>query len=113
MFSAEEALAGGLVNYVVPHDQLMEKANEIGWEIANKSSAISIPLNRQLLWKMLGADHPMESHKIESKSIYWQGLKADSKEAIAAFHEKRSPQFTMKPSTDMPEFYPWWKERPF
>jgi len=113
VFGAEEALASGLVNYVTPADKLIEKAYDIAHEIADKTSAISIPLNRQLLWRMLAADHPMESHKIESKCIYWMGLKPDSKEAVTAFHEKRPPRFTMKPSTDMPEFYPWWKEHPF
>ena len=27
--------------------------------------------------------------------------------------EKRPPHFTMRPSADMPDFYPWWEERPF
>jgi enoyl-CoA hydratase/carnithine racemase len=113
IFDAQEALAGGLAHYVTPHDQLMAKALEIAREIAENTSAVSISLNRQLLWKMLEADHPMEAHKIESKCIYWLGLKPDSKEAVAAFHGKRPPRFTMKASADMPEFYPWWKERPF
>jgi hypothetical protein len=34
-------------------------------------------------------------------------------EGIAAFKEKRAPRFGMRPSRDMPGFYPWWKERPF
>lgn len=113
MFGAQEALAGGLLHYVTPPDQLMVKALEIAREIVENTSAVSIPLNRQLLWKMLEADHPMEAHKIESKCIYWLGLTSDSKEAVAAFHEKRPPRFTMKASADMPEFYPWWKDRPF
>ncbi|MFO7963570.1 MAG: crotonase/enoyl-CoA hydratase family protein [Desulfobacterales bacterium] len=113
IFDAQEALAGGLVSRVVPHEQLMEKAFETAGEIADNTSAISIPLNRQLLWKMLSADHPMEAHKIESKCIYWLGLMPDSKEAVNAFHEKRPPKFTMKPSTDMPDFFPWWPERKF
>ncbi|MBW2202471.1 MAG: crotonase/enoyl-CoA hydratase family protein [Deltaproteobacteria bacterium] len=113
IFDAREALAGGLISQVVPHDQLLEKAREIAQEIVQNTSAVSISLNRQLLWKMLEADHPMEAHKIESKCIYWLGLKPDSKEAVDAFHEKRPPKFTMKPSSDMPEFYPWWLERKF
>ena len=113
IFDAQEALAGGLISQIVPHDQLYEKAVEIAREIADNTSAVSIPLNRQMLWKMLGADHPMEAHKIESKCIFTLGLKPDSQEAVKAFYEKRPPKFTMKASSDMPEFYPWWKEKPF
>lgn len=111
IFGPQEALAGGLVSEVLPPELLIRKAFEIAREIAENTSAVSIPLNRQLLWRMLGTDHPMEAHKIESKLIYWLGQTPDSKEAVKAFVEKRPPKFTMKASTDMPEFLLWGTER--
>jgi hypothetical protein len=66
-----------------------------------------------MLWRMAGADHPMEAHKVDSRGIYAMGASPDVAEGIAAFKEKRRPDFRMKPSTDMPDFYPWWEERPF
>ena len=108
IFDASEALTAGLVSQVLPHDKLYEKAWEIGKTIADNTSAVSIALNRQMLWKMLGADHPMASHKLESKCVFSLGSAPDSKEAVTAFHQKRSPKFSMKASTDMPGFYPWW-----
>jgi hypothetical protein len=66
-----------------------------------------------MMWKMLGADHPMEAHKIDSKGVYYMGKAADSYEGVMSFLEKRPAKFTMKPSSDMPGFYPWWEERPF
>jgi len=113
VFGAQEALAHGLVTEVLPPDALIPRAREIAMEIAQNTSAISVALCRQLLWKMLGADHPMEAHKIESKGVEWSFQQADAREGITSFLEKRPPNFTMKPSTDMPEFYPWWTERPF
>jgi len=74
---------------------------------------MSVALSRQLLCRMLGADHPMEAHKIDSKCIYWMAQSPDAKEGVAAFFEKRAPHFTLRPATDMPPFYPWWPERPF
>jgi len=62
---------------------------------------------------MLGADHPMEAHKLDSKCVYYLAHSPDSIEGVASFLEKRSPQFKMKPSQAMPIFYPWWKERQF
>lgn len=113
VFDAYEALAGGLVTEVLAPEALLPKANAIAREIADNTSAISVALNRQMLWKMLGADHPMEAHRIESKGMYWLGASADAHEGVAAWVEKRKPQFPLKPSTDMPPYYPWWKERPF
>ncbi len=113
VFGAQEALAHGLVTEVLPPDALIPRAREIAMEIAQNTSAISVALCRQLLWKMVGADHPMEAHKIESKGVEWSFQQADAREGITSFLEKRPANFTMKPSTDMPDFYPWWTERPF
>jgi len=111
LFSAKEALAGGLVSQIVSPEELMTTARGIAAEIADNTSATSVALSRQLLWKMMGADHPLESHKIESKMIHWSGRQPDAHEGVASFLEKRHPNFTMKVSSDMPPFYPWWKKR--
>ena len=113
VFPAEEALAAGLVSRVVPPEGLLEAARGLAREIADHTSAMSVTLARQLLWRMLGADHPMEAHRIDSRCIYWMGASADAREGVAAFLEKRPARFTLRPSADMPEFYPWWEERKF
>jgi enoyl-CoA hydratase/carnithine racemase len=113
VFSAQEALQNGLVSRVERHEELLKTAQEIAREIANHTSAVSVGLTRQLLWRMLGADHPMEAHKIDSQCMYYMGKSPDSSEGVMSFLEKRPPRFQMKPSSDMPEFYPWWKDRPF
>jgi len=113
VFTAQEALAQGLVTEVLPAEFLIPRAREIAADIARNTSAISVALARQLMWKMLGADHPMEAHRLESKYMFWTGSGADAREGILSFLEKRSPRFTMKPGSDMPDFYPWWTDRPF
>ena len=113
VFSAEEALAGGLVSRIVAPADLLETARGLAREIADNTSAVSVALSRQLLWRMLGADHPMEAHKVDSRAIYWMGGSADAREGVAAFLEKRPARFTLRPSADLPDFYPWWTPRPF
>lgn len=113
VFSAAEALESGLVSRVVEPEDLMRTARELATEIVENTSAISVTLGRQLLYTMLGADHPMESHRIESKMIKWTGKQADVREGINAFFEKRKPEFQMKVSTDMPPFFPWKESRKF
>ncbi len=113
VFGADEALAGGLVSRVVAPDQLMPAALALAREIADNTSAVALALARQMLWRMAGADHPMEAHKVDSRGIFAMGASPDVREGIAAFKEKRAPRFGMKASSDMPAFYPWWEERPF
>ncbi|MGD9300605.1 MAG: crotonase/enoyl-CoA hydratase family protein [Desulfobacterales bacterium] len=113
LFSVNEAVRGGLVRSSHAAGQLMPAARELATEIAGNTSAISVALARQMLWRMLGENHPMEAHKVESRAIYYTGKSADAREGITSFLEKRPANFADKPSTDMPAFYPWWKDRPF
>ena len=113
VFSPEEALSGGLIRSVHSSEELLEEAYKISNEIIENTSAVSVALTRQMLWKMLGADHPMEAHKVDSRAIYALGKGADAKEGVNSFLEKRTPEFPNKVSEDMPEFFPWWKDRKF
>ncbi|MBZ0251935.1 MAG: crotonase/enoyl-CoA hydratase family protein [Candidatus Methylomirabilis sp.] len=113
VFTAQEALAGGLVSRVVPPEELIPAARAIAREIAENTSAVAVALSRQMMWRMLGADHPMEAHKVDSKAIYYMGASPDSAEGVTSFLEKRPAKFPMKVSKDMPGFYPWWPERKF
>ena len=113
VFGAPEALAGGLVSRVVAPEALLPTARALAAEIAQNTSAVSVALARQLMWRMLGADHPMEAHKIDSRAIYAMGQSPDGHEGVQSFLEKRPARFPMRVSKDMPDFFPWWKERPF
>ncbi|MCP5183187.1 MAG: crotonase/enoyl-CoA hydratase family protein [Pseudomonadales bacterium] len=113
VFDAQEALRGGLVRSVHPKDELLTVANGIAREIADNTSAISVSMIRHMMWRMLGADHPMEAHKIDSRGIYYLGRSPEAREGVESFLEKRPAVFPGKVSKDMPEFFPWWDERQF
>jgi enoyl-CoA hydratase/carnithine racemase len=108
VFLPEEALAGGLVSRVVAPEALLPTARELALEIAQNTSAVSVALIRQMLWRMLGVDHPREAHRIDSLGMWHTGRSADAYEGVTSFLEKRPPRFTGRPSKDMPPFYPWW-----
>jgi len=107
IFTAEEALAGGLVKAVVPPEQLLEEAYKIARRIA-QHSPVAITLTRQMMYRNSTLDHPLEAHKIDSLAIYYTSSKS-GKEGVQAFLEKRAPEYTDTASEDMPPFYPWWK----
>ncbi|RJR30528.1 MAG: enoyl-CoA hydratase [Desulfobacteraceae bacterium] len=110
IFRASEEADSGLFNYVVPPDGVIEKAMSVAREIAENTSAVSVALGKALLWHAGAEPDPQSTHLIDSKCFYWAGLQRDSREGVQSFLEKRKPRFTMKVSTDMPDFYPWWKE---
>jgi enoyl-CoA hydratase/carnithine racemase len=113
VFGAQEALEGGLVRQVVPPEQLMPTAIALAREIADNTAPVSVALTRQMLWRMLGADHPMEAHKLDSRAIYARGRQGDAKEGVVSFLEKRPANYPDKVSANMPDFFPWWKERAY
>ena len=113
VFGADEAHAAGLVRSVHPADELLPTAYALAQEIVDNTSAVSVSLTRQMLWRMLGEPHPMSAHRVDSRAINAMGASPDAREGVMSFLEKRPPQFTMRPSADMPAFYPWWEEPEF
>ncbi len=113
IFDAAEAKAGGLVRSVHAPGELLSAAQTLAREIADNTSAISVAMTRAMMWRLSATDHPMEAHKIDSRAIYRLSRGGDAKEGIASFLEKRPPAYPGKVSADMPDFYPWWGERPY
>ncbi len=113
VFDADEALAGGLVRTVCPIADVLPLATQLAREIAANAAPVSAVITRHLLWQMLGADHPMVAHRIDSRAIYDTGRMADSAEGVAAFLAKRPANWSATPSTDLPDWFPWRPEPPY
>lgn len=113
VFPAEEALDGGLVRSLHEPDELLPAARALAGEIAASTSAVSVTLTRALLWRMLGASHPMEAHRVDSDLIDAVGQGADVREGVLSFLEKRPPAFPNRVPADLPPRYPWWEDPAF
>lgn len=107
VFGAQEALRGRLVSRVVPDDELLPTATALAREIADHTSAVSVGLCRQLLWRMQGAATPHEAHLLDSKAMFYMGGSPDAAEGVTSFLEKRPARFPMRLSADWPGFVPW------
>jgi enoyl-CoA hydratase/carnithine racemase len=106
VFSAEEALAGRLVRSVHPPDELLDAARELAAEIADNAAPVSVAIARRLMWTMLGAGHPMEAHRADSRAMFARGQSADAREGVTSFLEKREADFTDRVSDGLPELFP-------
>lgn len=113
VFPASEALEAGLVRSVHAPDELLPAARAIAAEIAAHTAPVSVALSRQMLWRMLGADHPMEAHRVDSRGIASRGASADAREGVMSFLEKRPPVFPVKVSDGLPAIFPDWHPREF
>jgi len=102
VFTAAEALEGGLVSRVVPRADLLEETRKLAREIADNTSAVSVALCRRMVWTMLGADHPRVAHLVDSRGMYCMGSSPDAAEGIESLLQKRPPNFRMKVSRDVP-----------
>jgi enoyl-CoA hydratase/carnithine racemase len=113
VFPAEEALAGGLVRSLHRPDELLGVARSIAADIAANTAPVSVALTRQMLWRMLGAAHPMEAHRVDSRGIQSRGASADAREGVESFLDKRDPQYPVKVSDGLPMIFPDWVDPDF
>ena len=109
IFSAEEALAKGLVRSLHPRETLLPDACAFARSLVAGRSATAIALTRQMLYRNSAHGSPFEAHCVESLAIFYASM-ADGREGVAAFLEKRPPNFTARASR-MPPFYPWTNAR--
>jgi len=108
VFDAQEALHGGLVRSVHPAGELLDAARALAREIADNTAPVSVALARMMMWRMLGAEHPMIAHRADSRGMYFRGRSADAAEGITSFLEKRPAEFPDRSSDGLPDIMPGW-----
>ena len=113
VFPASEALEGGLVRSLHKPEELLPAARELAHELTAESAPVSIAMTRQMLWRMLGASHPIEAHRMDSRAIWYRGRQDDAKEGVQSFLEKRAADYPDKVSSDMPDLARWFDDPEF
>ncbi len=113
VFSAREGLEGGLIRCVHSAQELIPAARALAAEIVENTDPVSVALARQLMWRMLGAAHPMVAHRADSRGMAARGQSADAVEGVTSFLEKRPAHFPDRVSEGLPDVMPWWREPEF
>jgi enoyl-CoA hydratase/carnithine racemase len=113
VFTTEEALAGGLVRSLHAPEDVLGAARHLAREIADNSAPVSVALARRMMWTMLGASHPMEAHRADSRAMFARGRSADAIEGVTSFLEKRDANFSDRVSDGLPDILPWLEEPAF
>jgi enoyl-CoA hydratase/carnithine racemase len=113
VFSAQEGLDAGLLRSLHSADELLPAARALAREIADNTAPVSVALARRLMWRMLGAEHPMVAHRADSRGMFSRGQSADAVEGITSFLEKRPAQFPDRVSDGLPDIFPGWREPEF
>jgi enoyl-CoA hydratase/carnithine racemase len=110
VFGAEEALRGGLVREVVEPDALMAAARAYAHKLTANGAPVALALTRQMLWRLPWEPDPLSTLRLDEPLNRALGVGPDVREGVGAFLEKRAPNFTGRPSCDLPAPYPWWEE---
>jgi len=113
VFGSQEAKDAGLIRSVHAPEELIPAARALATEIVANTSPVSVAVSRQMLWRMLGASHPMEAHRVDSRGIKERGKSGDSREGVMSFLEKRAAVFPDKVSDGLPDIFPNWEEPQF
>ena len=113
VFGPDEAKDGRLVRSIHAPDDLLPAARAIAKEIVDNTAPVSVALTRQMLWRLLGADHPMEAHRVDSRGIASRGASADAREGVTSFLEKRPAVFPVLVSDGLPDIFPGWEQPKF
>jgi enoyl-CoA hydratase/carnithine racemase len=113
VFSAAEALEGGLVRSVHPAGELLDAARALAREIADNTAPVSVALARRMMWSMLGARHPMDAHRADSQAMFSRGQSEDVREGVTSFLEKRPAAFPDRVSDGLPDVLPEWAKQEF
>lgn len=100
---ADEALAMGLVSRIVPDAEVRAAAEALAREIAAETAPVAVALTKRLLWHMAGTADPSAAAALDAAVFAWAKTTPDAREGLRAFAERRSPRWTMRPSTDLPE----------
>lgn len=104
LLGAEEAKAGGLVQGVYPQDKLLDAALARAHAMTDDSAPVSVAMTRAMMWRMMGAPHPMHAHRWDSRAVFARGRSPDAQEGVMSFLEKRPANFTASVADDYPYF---------
>ena len=107
VFGADEALKGSLVRSVHAPEDLLPAAHALAKDLTSESAPVSVALTRNAMWRMIGAAHPIEAHRLDSRLIWSRGSSGDAAEGVSSFLAKRPAIYPDTVSQDLPHFSPW------
>jgi enoyl-CoA hydratase/carnithine racemase len=84
-------------------------ATEYARELVRGTASVSVALTRQLVWRMTTVASPAEAHRVDSALLLALAAEPDAREGVAAFRDRRAPEFSMRVPDDLPAAYPWWE----
>ena len=102
MFLGTEALEWGLATEAVPAENVLARAVDIARDIAVNIAPVSVGVSKRLLWR--SAPTAEEINELERELHRHLLRRADAKEGVLAFTERRDPEWTLTLTNDWPNW---------
>ncbi len=99
----EEAAALGLVSEALPAEEVVPRALEWARDVAVNAAPASVAIAKRLLWEGV-TETPRETMAKEKPLLEWVGKQADAAEGVRSFLDRRTPEWKLRASTDLPEW---------
>ena len=99
---ADEAVAMGLATRAVPADEVLPVALTLGRDLAVHAAPLSVALSKRLLWASPTLSAP-DVDRLETAMHEHVMGRADAREGVVAFLERRAPRWSLSPTGDWPE----------
>jgi enoyl-CoA hydratase/carnithine racemase len=102
-FRGEEAAALGLASEAMASEEVVPRARDWARELAVNAAPASVAIAKRLLWEGV-TETPRETMAKEKQLLAWVGKQPDAAEGVRSFLERRSPQWKLRASTDLPDW---------
>jgi enoyl-CoA hydratase/carnithine racemase len=104
-FLGTEAFEIGFAVAALAGDDVLPAAMAWAHDVATNTAPVSVALSKQLMWEGLTST-PMEMLQREQQLIPWICNQIDAVEGVAAFLDKRTPQWQLGATRDLPLWPP-------
>lgn len=109
-FLSDEAFEKGLLAELAEPGEVLDAARARARQFVEGVAPVSVSMMRAMAWRMLGAGHPMEAHREETRAILRRGMSKDAEEGVMSFLEKRAPDFPGEVPSGYPPGWPYTRE---
>ena len=102
-FNGTEAVELGIATSALANDEVLPHALEVAHDIAVNTAPVSVALSKRLLWESFAMTAEQMNQAESDLHVHLMG-RADAREGVTSFLERREPKWSLSVNEDWPKF---------